>query len=101
MVSMAPVCSPTPIIWQTMGGNCSVRVSGSARLLPSSTSFRTMRMASSITALPAVRAVMSRDSRIATPELRSVPRVRQNRATAIFRSRRPMAGSLSISLSSW
>ena len=41
--------------------------------------------ADSITAFPAVSAVMSRPSRIGTPELVNVPRVRQNRATAIFR----------------
>ena len=36
-------------------------------------------------ALPAVRAVMSRPSRIGTPEASSVDSVRQNRATAILR----------------
>ena len=56
-------------------------------------------IASSTTALPAVRAVMSRPSRIGTPEEVSVPSVRQNRATAIFRSRIPMTGALSSALS--
>ena len=54
-------------------------------------------MASSMMALPAVRAVMSRPSRIGTPEAISVDSVRQNRATAILRMSGPRIGSLSMS----
>ena len=52
--------------------------------------------ASSMTALPDVRAVISRPSRIGTPELMSVASVRQNRATAIFRRMSPRIGIFSI-----
>ena len=48
-----------------------------------------------MTALPAVRAVMSRPSRIGTPEEINVPSVRVNRATAILRSSMPISGSFS------
>ena len=51
-------------------------------------------MASSMIALPAVRAVISRPSRIGTPEEIRVERVRQNCATAIFRMRMPKIGRL-------
>ena len=47
--------------------------------------FRVVMMPSSTIALPAVLAVISRPSRIGTPELISVDSVRQNRATAILR----------------
>jgi hypothetical protein len=56
---------------------------------------RVFWMASSMTALPAVRAVMSRPSRIGTPEESSVDSVRQKRATAILRMIIPRIGSLS------
>ena len=46
-------------------------------------------------ALPAVRAVMSRPSRIGTPDAISVDSVRQNRATAILRRIGPRIGSFS------
>ena len=55
---------------------------GSTIVLPPSTLFRVSRIASSTIALPAVRAVMSRLSRIGTPEEVRVARVRQKRATA-------------------
>ncbi len=64
-------------------------------VLPSSTLLRTAMMASSTMALPAVLAVISRPSRIGTPEAVRVESVRQKRATAILRSSMPMIGSLS------
>ncbi len=48
-----------------------------------------------MTAFPAVRAVMSRPSRMGTPLEISVPSVRVKRATAIFRSRSPISGNFS------
>ena len=39
---------------------------------------------------------MDRPSRIGTPDVIRVPRVRVNRATAIFRSKIPMIGILSM-----
>ena len=65
-------------------------------VLPLSTLLRVSMMASSTMALPAVRAVMSRLSRIGTPEDVSVASVRQNRATAILRRIMPMIGALSM-----
>ena len=53
-------------------------------------------IASSTIALPAVLAVISRPSRIGTPELISVDSVRQNRATAILRMMLPSTGSFSV-----
>src|SRR5207249_5657353 len=44
------------------------------------------------TVLPAVRATMSIESRIGTPDDKSVPSVRVNRATTIFRITVPMTG---------
>ena len=52
-----------------------------------------------MTVLPAVRAVMSSDCRIGTPEERSVASVREKRATAILRSIWPMMGTFSVTLS--
>ena len=63
---------------------------------PSSMAFRTFIKASSSTALPEVRAVMLRPSRMGTPEVISVPSVRVKRATAIFRNSRPITGSFSM-----
>ena len=51
-----------------------------------------------MTALPDVRAVMSKPSRMGTPLEISVPSVRVNRATAIFRSTMPTTGSFNRSL---
>ena len=64
-------------------------------VIPPSTPLRTAMIASSTMALPAVRAVISRPSRMGTPEEISVARVRQNRATAIFCMRMPRIGILS------
>ena len=55
-------------------------------------------IASSMIALPAVFAVISRPSRIGTPELISVDSVRQKRATAILRMMLPSTGSFSVDL---
>ena len=57
-------------------------------LRPCSTASRDFMMAFWTTMLPAVRAVMSMPSRMGTPELVRVPRVRQNRATATLRRSR-------------
>ena len=57
---------------------------------------RVVWMASSMMALPAVLAVMSRPSRIGTPDAISVDSVRQKRATAILRRIGPSIGSFSI-----
>ena len=56
--------------------------------------FRVSMIASSTTALPAVRAVISSASRIGTPDDTRVPNVRQKRATAIFFKTLPKTGSL-------
>ena len=58
-------------------------------LSPRSMLRRVASSASSTTALPQVEAVMSSPSRIGTPDAMSVPSVRQNRATAIFRRSGP------------
>ena len=49
-------------------------------------------MARSTTALPEVRAVMSKPSRMGTPLEIKVPSVRVKRATAIFRISMPISG---------
>ena len=95
-MSSAPVASPTPIICTTIGGNTFVSRSGWAIVSPRSMLLRVVRMASSTIALPAVRAVMSSASRIATPEASSVDNVRQKRATAILRMRTPKTGIFRI-----
>ena len=79
-----------------MGGNTPVSRRGAEIVSPRSMLLRVCRIASSITALPDVRAVMSRPSRIGTPELNSVDSVRQNRATAILRISSPRTGSFSV-----
>ena len=53
-------------------------------------------MVISMIALPAVLAVISRPSRMGTPEAVKVARVRQKRATAILRSSMPMIGTFSM-----
>src|SRR4030088_791373 len=52
MESMAPVASPTPIIWVTMLGKTPHSRSGSTMVRPSSIALRTFISASSSTALP-------------------------------------------------
>ena len=73
--------------------------SGSTIVRPSSMALRTFINASSSTALPEVRAVMESPSRMGTPEVISVPKVRVKRATAILRKSMPSTGRLSSSLS--
>src|SRR5205823_4942836 len=87
---------PTAIIWQTMGGNTLLSVSGSAIVRPLEMLVRAVKIAFSTTLLPAVRAVMLRASRIGTPDEMSVPSVRVKRATADFRMSAPKTGTLSI-----
>src|SRR2546423_5547067 len=53
-------------------------------------------MAAETMTLPAVRAVMSKDSRMGTPELNSVDSVRLKRATAILRKIWPMMGNFKV-----
>src|SRR2546427_3427716 len=83
---MPPVCSPTAIMEITIGGNTLDLASGWAIVSPPAIEARDSITALWITMLPAVRAVISRPSRIDTPEEISVPRVRVNRDTADFRS---------------
>ena len=62
---------------------------------PRSMLLRVTITASSMIELPAVFAVISRPSRIGTPEAMSVDSVRQNRATAFFLKMSPIMGALS------
>ena len=78
-----------------MGGNTLVSLSGWAIVSPRSMLLRVDMIASSTMMLPAVLAVISRPSRIGTPELMSVASVRQNRATAILRRMPPSTGAFS------
>ena len=66
---------------------------------PSSMALRTFISASSSTALPEVFAVMVKPSRMGTPEVISVPKVRVKRPTAILRSSDPITGMWSSILS--
>ena len=80
----------------TIGGNTLDRCSGAAMVSPPAIDWRDSMTALWITMLPAVRAVISRPSRIDTPEEISVPRVRVNRDTADFRSTSPSTGNRSM-----
>ena len=66
---------------------------------PSSMALRTFIRASSSTALPEVLAVIDKPSKMGTPEVISVPRVRVKRPTAILRSSVPITGMWSNILS--
>ena len=90
MASSEPVSSPTEIICVTMAGNTETFVSGSVIDWPSLTLFCTSTMASSITTLPAAWPVISMACRMGTPEVMSVPSVREKRATASLRTISPM-----------
>src|SRR5436190_2007857 len=79
-----------------MPGNTPVSFSGAAMVSPRSMLLRVVRIASSMIALPEVLAVMSRPSRIGTPDAISVESVRQKRATAIFLRIGPRIGILSV-----
>src|SRR5438067_10151720 len=76
---MPPVCSPTEIIEITIGGNTFDLASGAAIVSPPAIDARDSMTALWITMFPAVRAVISRPSRIDTPEEMRVPSVRVNR----------------------
>ena len=71
--------------------------SGAEIVSPRSMLLRVTMIASSTIALPAVFAVISRPSRIGTPELIRVDSVRQKRATAILRMMLPSTGIFSTS----
>src|SRR5437879_295844 len=82
-----------------MGGNTFDLASGAAIVSPPAIDARDSITALWITMLPAVRAVISRPSRIDTPDEIRVPSVRVKRETADLRSRSPSTGRLSSSLS--
>ena len=87
------------IICVTMGGKTPVRFMGSEIDFPSAIARRLWSTASWTTRLPAVLAVISRPSRIVTPELIIVPSVRVKRATAVLRVRLPMTGTRRVKAS--
>ena len=91
---MPPVCSPTEIIEITIGGNTLDLASGAEIVSPPAIEARDSITALWITMLPAVRAVISRPSRMDTPDEIRVPSVRVNRDTADLRSTSPSTGSL-------
>ncbi len=93
-MSSAPVCSPTPIICTTIGGNTPVSISGSAIVRPSRTFSAVSWIADSTITLPDAFPTMSIASRMGTPEPSRVPSVRVKRATAIFRITGPMMGKV-------
>ena len=72
-------------------------LSGSIMDLPSEIATRARCTSRSTTLLPEVRAQMKSASRIGTPELNMVPRVRVNFATATLRMMSPNTGILSAS----
>src|SRR5438552_13849099 len=65
---MPPVCSPTEIIEITIGGNTLDLASGAEIVSPPAIEARDSITALWITMLPAVRAVISRPSRMDTPD---------------------------------
>ena len=85
----------------TIGGNTFERSSGAAMVSPPAMDWRDSMTALCTTWLPAVLAVISRPSRIDTPELISVPSVRVKRDTADFRITSPRTGALSSRPSIW
>src|SRR5437879_13895984 len=98
---MPPVCSPTEIMEITIGGNTFDLASGAEIVSPPAIEARDSITALWITMLPAVRAVISRPSRIDTPDEIRVPSVRVKRDTAAFRSTSPRTGDLSSRVSIW
>src|SRR5450756_211019 len=90
MASSEPVSSPTEIICVTMAGNTLTPSSGLVIDCPSLTLCCTSIMAFSMTALPAAWPVISMACRMGTPEVMSVPSVREKRATASLRTISPM-----------
>jgi hypothetical protein len=93
-VSSAPVASPTPIICTTIGGKTPVSRSGPRWSRPLDALARPEDRVLD-DGVAAVRAVMSRPSRMGTPDAISVESVRQKRATAILRRMMPRTGSFS------
>jgi hypothetical protein len=85
----------------TMGGNTCDFSSGAAMVSPPAIDCRDSITASWITMLPAVLAVISRPSRIETPEEIRVPSVRVKRDTADFRRMSPSTGAFSSMPSIW
>ena len=81
-------------MWVTIFGKISPFESGSAIVLPPLMLSRAAMIASSITLLPDVLAVMLNPSRIGTPLVINVPSVLVNLATAVFRINSPTIGSL-------
>jgi len=82
-----------------MGGNTLDRSSGAAMVSPPAIEARDSMTASCTTRLPAVLAVISRPSRMLTPDEISVPSVRVKRDTADLRTTSPSTGAFSIRLS--
>src|SRR2546426_10752356 len=92
---MPPVCSPTEIIEITIGGNTFDLASGAAMVSPPANEARDSITALWVTMFPAGRALISRASRIETPEEISGPSVRVNRDTAALRRAAPRHGVFS------
>jgi hypothetical protein len=68
----------------TMGGKIPLRLRGSAMVSPSRMLALAFRIAVSIVLFPEALETIFNPSKIGTPLLTSVPRVRENRAIAIF-----------------
>src|SRR4051812_21414755 len=83
----------------TIGGKTALFLSGAEMVSPPAIDARDSMMASWMTRLPDVFAVISRPSRIDTPDEISVPRVRVKRDTADLRTTSPRMGVLSRILS--
>src|SRR5437763_5558735 len=80
----------------TIGGNTPDFFSGAEIVSPPAIDARDSMIASCTTRLPDVFAVISRPSRIDTPDEIIVPSVRVKRDTADFRITSPSTGTLSI-----
>ena len=80
----------------TIGGKTFDFCSGCAMVSPPAIEERDCMIASWMTRLPAVLAVISRPSRMLTPELIRVPSVRVKRDTADLRSTSPSTGIFSM-----
>src|SRR5213080_4282425 len=91
-LAKSKVFPPMVISMISMGGNTFDLASGAAMVSPPAIEARDSITALWITMLPAVRAVISRPSRIDTPEEIRVPSVRVKRETAALRSTSPSTG---------
>ena len=69
----APVCSPTEIIWHTIGGKTLVSASGALIVLPSSTLRRVAMIASSTIAPSPIRTRAKRMEWLTPPPVMTVP----------------------------